>query len=544
MVRRFNLLHPPLGREPQKRPLEFRATPRCHPEMRTTLDGDRLAEKIHLDRLERNQALALIRELCLALDAEGVAYSHWKSNWRLHRWAKGEGDLDLLVARNDAQRFASVLCRLGFKEAFPPRDHELPGITNYYGFDTEANRFVHIHTHFKLVLGHDLTKNYHLPIEEPFLESTVQRGLFPVPAPEFELIVFVLRMVLKYSVLDGVLRKVLCKPDASANAVHEELECLEAQADAVTMYATLEQHLPFIDAAFFDTCVRSLRKNCSGWKRLAARQQLHRRLKPHARNPQVIDSLLKLERRVMREIQGHILRRSSRKRLANRGTLIALVGGDGAGKSTSVDDLYDWLSKRFDTRRVHLGKPPKSPMRFAVAITRRAHLTLKKLSSQYHNGHSPVASDSSGFPGYLELLRAVCIAHDRYRLYIKARRFASNGGLMICDRYPIPEIKLMDGGKGIQSLDTTSLNRLRRFLLEVEASYYRQIMPPDLLIVLRVDPEIAVQRKTDEDSAYVRARSRVVWEQDWTRTRARVIDAGRPKGDMLKELRSLIWAEL
>ncbi len=66
----------------------------------------------------------------------------------------------------------------------------------------------------------------------------------------------------------------------------------------------------------------------------------------------------------------------------------------------------------------------------------------------------------------------------------------------------------------------------------------------ELLIVFRVDPEIAVQRKTDEDANTVRERSTEIWEQDWQDTGFHIIDASQSKTQVLAELKSLIWPEL
>ena len=68
-------------------------------------------------RVEAGPVLPLIGRLCEALREQGVAFCHWKSNWRLERWARGEGDLDLLVERADAHLFAAVAHRLGSKQA-------------------------------------------------------------------------------------------------------------------------------------------------------------------------------------------------------------------------------------------------------------------------------------------------------------------------------------------------------------------------------------------------------------------------------------------
>jgi thymidylate kinase len=478
--------------------------------------------------------------LCEALHAARITYCHWKSNWRLNDWARGQGDLDLLVARSDVQRFQTILSNLGFKQALLTGDKQVPGIENFYGFDTEAGSFVHVHAHYQLVLGHDLTKNYHLPLEAPFLQSTVRRGLFQVPAPEFELIVFVIRMILKFSISESLLKR---KRRISASALKKELEFLEMQVDAAQVNALLELHLPFIDSSFFERCKSSLQSHWSIPRRFALGQQLRGRLRAHARVPRIVATLLTLERRMLELVHRMSGSPSRRKRLARGGALIALVGGDGAGKTTSVDALHRWLANKFDTRRIHLGKPPRSPVTWAVLVPLKAGQLLSRLLK----GQRPIRvkqTDSSAFPGYLQLLHWVCAARDRHRLYVKARRFATNGGLVLCDRYPLVDVKLMDGANIARFLEQIPRNRFVNFLLKAETWYYQQIMPPDLLIILRLDPDIAVQRKVTEPPTHVWTRSREVWAIDWQGTNVRVIDASKPAEDVLARLQSLIWANL
>lgn len=488
-------------------------------------------------------AIPLIARLCEALHKQGVGYCHWKSNWKLERWMKGEGDLDLLVDRADAERFTSVLSQLGFKQALTSRDRDVPGILNFYGFDAEAGKFVHLHVHYQLVLGHDLTKNFRLPIEKPYLESADGQHLLPTPAPELELIVFVLRMVLKYTASEAILRKVLRKSPPLSTA-RKELEYLEARSDRARVLAVIKEHLPLIDASFFDACVQSLRAGGSAWERAAVKRQLKRRLKAHGRRPQLADTLLKPGRQIARTIRERVFHQSSRKRLVNGGAIIALVGGDGAGKTTSIKELSRWLSKKFVVKRFHLGKPPRSPLTLIVLVALRTRRLFNKHSETHAHANSVNGGGASSFPGYLQLLRWVCAGRDRRRLYMKARRFATNGGISICDRFPVSQLHLMDGPNINHSIDPSRMNRVVKFLLKAETRYYRQIMPPDMLFVLRVAPEIAVRRKTNEKAAHVRTRSRELWEADWQGTRAHIVDAGQPIEDVVARLQSLIWAEL
>jgi thymidylate kinase len=77
-----------------------------------------------------------------------------------------------------------------------------------------------------------------------------------------------------------------------------------------------------------------------------------------------------------------------------------------------------------------------------------------------------------------------------------------------------------------------------------EQSYYQQTVVPELLIALRVDPEVAVRRKTDEPASSVRERSTEIWELDWDGTGAYLIDASKSKGEVLAEIKALIWSRL
>ncbi len=104
--------------------------------------------------------------------------------------------------------------------------------------------------------------------------------------------------------------------------------------------------------------------------------------------------------------------------------------------------------------------------------------------------------------------------------------------------------KLMETPQANQFMSPRPTNRLAKFLIKLEKNYYRQILLPDLLIVLRVAPEIAVQRKTDEDSDAVRERSTEIWNIDWEHTDAHIMDASQSKTDVVTQLKTLIWSEL
>ncbi|HEU4681749.1 MAG TPA: hypothetical protein VFS51_08390, partial [Gemmatimonadales bacterium] len=74
-----------------------------------------------------------------------------------------------------------------------------------------------------------------------------------------------------------------------------------------------------------------------------------------------------------------------------------------------------------------------------------------------------------------------------------------------------------------------------------EAGYYRRILAPDALFVLRLEPELAVLRKPEEPANYVRARVRAACEADWSGSSAQVVDASRTFPEVLNDLKSRLW---
>ncbi len=489
--------------------------------------------------------LELVEELCRALDAAGVAYCHWKSNEALDRSASGDNDLDLLVRRSDAARFEEILSRLGFREAHLPRWKRLPGIWHAYALDRASGRLVHVHAHYQLVVGDDMTKNYHLPIEDPYLASAVPAPPFRIPAPEFELALLVLRMVIKHNTWDAI-----ASGQGSLSASERrELADLLGRVDPGAAASVLSRHLPIVEPGLWRRCLRSVQPGASAWSRVGTAADLHDALAVCARRGRALDTTLKVWRRARIFGRRRLLRRRAEpKRLGRSGMLVAVVGGDGAGKSTVVEDLTGWLAKDFRTASVHLGKPPRSALSAVAKGAMTLAASVKRSPTPSGRAlRASVAVDGGGSMtprNAARLAWEVLTARDRYRAYRRARRAASNGAIVVCDRFPLDQIRLMDGAVSAGMRDPARWGSLVRFLAEREQRYYARIAYPDVLVVLRVDPDIAVRRRPEAPEDFLRRRSEEVWGVDWSATPAIVVDAGRPKAEVLSEVRSAVWSRL
>ena len=492
--------------------------------------GDPAAEGEHM------LALELIARLCSELADAGVLYNPGKSNEAIGRSMSGDNDLDLLVARRDHGRFLEVLARLGFKAASLPHAREVPSVVHYYGLDARSGRLVHVHAHFRLVLGDDTTKNFWLPVERAYLESSTRDGLFPLPAPEFELAVLVLRLVLKHATWDAMLQM----RGALAASERRELAWLEARTDWDTVEGVVREHLPFV-LDVWPLCRRAVEPGCPRHLRVRASLALTQALQACARRGAAHDQTLRLVRRVTWGGKRYLLRKPTRKRLVAGGAVVALVGGDGAGKSTAVEGVSSWLSRAFVVERVHLGRPPKS----LTTLTVKGALVTGHKIGLFPELAEPTTppDDLTRPPSTAWLAWHALTARDRHRLYARARRVAANGGIVVCDRFPLAELRSMDGARTTWAEGMPGLSRLGSRLVRLEARYYAAFGRPDVLAVLRVDPEVAVLRKHDEEEHYVRRRSTEVWQTSWEPPVV-VVDAGQPAATVLADLRRTVWERI
>lgn len=468
---------------------------------------------------------SVISGLSEALRRGGVRYCQWKGHAKRARWSSGQGDIDLLIDRRHHALFAAILGTLGFKPAWARDATRVPGVVSYLAPERAHGRFIHVHAHYRLVIGDAWARHYIIPIEDAVLDSATECDPFPIPAPEYEFAFTVINFTLRHAPGDAFGRD-----EASwLRRARSEFERLQGDVRRPAVHRAVARHLPELGQdGLLDRCGQALLPGHSTWFRLRTRISLERRLEAYRRRPPPWILLWRAARRVAGS------RFTTGKHPVSGGLLVALVGADGAGKSTCARALREWLGQELRARRAHLGLPARSiatlvvggALKFAQSLRARAPRAMTSLHA------------------HVELLRLLCTARDRYRMYRRMRRAAADGDIVICERYPLHENRALVGPSTVQGQGLGARSRLASWMRRREAWYYVRITRPDLILALRVDPETASSRKTTEPEAYVRARARTMAAVQWSGPRVHTIDAGRPLDDVLAKLQTTLWEAL
>ncbi|HEY4689452.1 MAG TPA: hypothetical protein VIK33_09080 [Anaerolineae bacterium] len=497
-----------------------------------------------LKRRSADMTMALIDCLVDTLQREAITFCHWKSNFHLKEALAKGGDLDLLVARKDAERFEGVLAALGFKRAVDSVQGSIPSVLHFYGLDHGSGEWVHLHVYYRVVTGESLLKNYHFPVEELLLQNPGQVGGMPVPHQPSELMLFVIRTMLKHaSFLEYLLLRRL--DGAGYTAVRGELESLLADDSAARCSELLAQWLPSVERDLFHECIHALQTDASFLRRFWLATRLRRQLKTYNRYSFVSATLLRATlflKLTLRRLQGG----KKPKQPASGGALIAFVGPEATGKSTLVKETADWLGQVFDVRSAHLGKPPSTWLTFlpnlTVPLVRR--LAPRHRTSRVENDLDDRKTRSVSL---LYGLRSVLVAWDRRALAMKLRRTATHGGIVICDRYPSATIGAMDSARLQVPADRSVRGRLLGSWARLENRLYRQIPPPDVVIRVTVPVDVAIERNRErqkngkENDAYVLRRHMTSLVPEFLTARTFDLDSNQPIAQTVSSVRQIVW---
>jgi len=473
-----------------------------------------------------------------------ISYCYWKSSKRIQSVLAGEGDLDLLIARHDQHRAEAILLERGFK-LFPSvamRDH--PAILSYLGYDEPSGRLIHLHLHFRLVVGERLHKIYRIPWETEILEWAIPHPLLPVKIldPASEAVLLGVRACLELRRLDPVTfrgwRTTLARFAHDRKQLAETLDRgrLAGRASQLLgndLGALLADAI--YDEGLFDESARlrsAIRKHFAPYRTYNA---LEARLRSAAR-------AIHWATGGLNRFYLHLPRPWSR-RAPGGGCVVALIGIDGSGKTTINATIRAWLSSEVDVMPVYFGTGGGRPSLLLRPFKLLVPLLTRLLKSKPRgSSHGKVSKDAPRLLySLLLMVWAAVVAREKRTKLLAARRGASRGLVVVTDRYPQNEIRGFNDGPLLTRL-AWAPSWLRRW--ERSAYALAQRLPPDLVIKLIVTPETTARREPDMDPAVIEKRIEEIPRLAFSGARIVSINAEQPLADVIRAVKHEIWSML
>jgi len=451
--------------------------------------------------------LRVISEIVQKFNSANIKYCHWKSNLNLSEACEGVGDLDLLFDREQYAEVVSILTQHKFKRLESHIDRQFPGVEDFVGLDEETGKLVHLQAHYCLVTGQPMVKNYQFSIEKSILNNLVidkKTGLH-IPKPEVEAIIHVFRTFIKVGFAKVIRKRLYRKMITKAKM---ELGYLESNFED-EIGDIFDSIFPNLSKHIFISALNAIKIECSGMSWLKERKRVVNEISVYQRRGGVRTSLVWILRRGFLFFSQKILKRTPKRKLSAGGMGIAIVGSDGAGKSTAINKLNHWLGEYLEVSTFHMGKPKKSLLTLFLAYS----LALVRKFNPNLSLPQPAESRSQIWPtkfAWLPALLLWSLAKDRLNCFLKARQVISRGGVAIFDRFPIENLSLMEVPQIdlIADISKPLYDRIYRN----ELAIYRKIVQAELTFVLSIEPELAAERQPGDGREYVIKRATAVQE--------------------------------
>jgi thymidylate kinase len=290
-------------------------------------------------------------------------------------------------------------------------------------------------------------------------------------------------------------------------------------------------------------CLTAIERGASIHEILGLRRQVLRILSTYRRRSRVDTVRDLLKRRTFLSDWQRARGRVPKRTPASGGLMIAIVGPDGSGKSTAIETLDHWLKPFLNITLGHMGKPPKDFQ--SNVVGRLVSLGRRLTGAGSLPARIPPDREIGGGAGMQTLFawQLACLARDRKRESERLAQAATRGEIVLCDRYPMPNLHSMEGVHGHRLRKASGL--LARRWIRLEKEIHESIQRPGLVIGLRVSPEMASSRQPDDGADFVafRAKEFLSYTEEHAQDMV-TLDTSAALIEVSQRLRRVVWQAL
>ncbi len=483
------------------------------------------------------KVLTISKQLFLDFNDNEIIYCHWKSNEHLLEGLAGQTDLDVLVDKKQKDLTSRILETDGYIKLNPQYGSRYPDVEDWVACDEENKALIHIHLHYELITGHAGLKEYNLPWTDIALSTRKYNKEYQiyVTDPNLEIIILLTRIGLK-STLKTKIKALVGRYALNLDDI-KEIRYLNELIDRHVVSSIAE---PYYGNQTGDLLsLIDYKKYNSEWiSRLI--HITNRNARRYCRYTYIKSLLLRayysvtlLMRRVLKKVFK--VRLISKKCLPIGSNIsIAIIGQDGAGKSTVVKEVASWLLWKLDVQQYYMG------------CGDGYNSIVKKIMNYFSN-----RMNSKLLVPILSIINYVQVARYVKRSIKSSQKFSRKGSIVLFDRYPQTKYYgISDGPKIRQLISQHKLpNIIRKVILRIakyeeECYAYAVGYAPSTVIKLVLPPEISIKRKPNERIDDVEKKYFVISSLTFPQSDVLTIDATMDYEHEICMIRGSVWNKI
>lgn len=453
-----------------------------------------------------------IKKMLDAFEDNNIEYCHWKSNEHLIPALEGETDLDVLFLPEQRSEIDRVLNTCGLKRFRATPLMQYNAIEDYIGFDQETAKIWHLHTHYRMTFGEKHLKGYTATSwGHQILKNRIwdEKGIYTSCA-EDELLLLIIRNSMKLRWRDFGKR--------IGNDDLKEFEWLLKRVDKAKLSNYAHQYL---GTKSTKEILRLIENSLTNKNQMIT---LHRLLLKDLSKFTGYSRISSWWTRTKREVFwlfGAVARKMdigmnkpNRRLSPSGGCVVAFLGCDGAGKSTTIKYVKKEFEKKIDVKTVYLGSGDGS----SSLLRKPMKLVAKRVGgkgvghaveNEYANNKK--VSLKARLYSLAKIIWAITLANEKKKKLKAITKARNNGMLVLIDRYPQTEIPGYSDGP----LLTKYLENKHGFLFRIAKREWKiyesaYINPPDLTLKLMVPTKVAIARKPEMTSKEIENKKEAV----------------------------------
>lgn len=490
--------------------------------------------------------LKSIRQMLEAFERNNIQYCHWKSNEHLAPALVGDTDLDMLFLPEQRAEIDRILNTCGLKRFRATPLMQYNAIEDYIGFDKETAKIWHLHTHYRMTFGEKHLKGYTAtPWGERIIDNRIwnEQGIY-TSCVEDELLLLIVRNSMK-----------LRWRDYGHKIGKDDLVELKWLLERVDKDKFCEHTYQCLDNIAAKEVIRLTSEELTKKNQLNhLHKLLLKELSAYTGYSKVSSWWLRSKREVFWLI-GAINRKlnlgsnkPNRRLSPSGGCVVAFLGCDGAGKSTTIKYVKKEFGKKIDVKTIYLGSGDGSSslLRKPMKVIARkvggkgvGHAVEKEYAD--HKENKKKISLKARLYSIAKVIWADTLANEKRKKLKEITKARNNGMLVLVDRYPQTEISgYSDGPLLSKYLANKSGFLFRKAKKELNIYKSAYINPPDLTLKLMVPTEIAIARKPEMTAEEINNKKDAVMRMNPSK-KSVVIDTSVEITESLGNVMSEIW---